>query len=180
MKSIIFLLVLVSIAACSNHQPIKTVDYVNLDRFMGKWYVIANIPTFIEKGAHNAVETYEKNPDGSIATTFYFNKNSFDGELVKYHPVATVVDKNSNAIWEMQFVWPFKADYRIIHVDKDYQMTIIGRNKRDYVWFMAREQSISESDFKKLMDIIHKQGYDTKEVQRVPHKPQQKDLSWRT
>ena len=30
---------------------LNTVDYVDLERFMGDWYVIANIPTFIEKGA---------------------------------------------------------------------------------------------------------------------------------
>ena len=180
MKLFIYLLFLVSIVGCSTHKPIKTADYVDLNRFMGKWYVIANIPTFIEKGAHNAVETYEKNLDGSIATTFYFNKDSFDGELVTYHPVGTVVDKDSNAVWEMQFVWPFKADYRIVHVDEDYQVTIIGRNKRDYVWLMAREPSISEADFNALMDIIHNQGYDKKEIQRVPHKPQPKDMAWRT
>ena len=28
---------------------LKTVDFVDLERFMGDWYVIANIPTFIEK-----------------------------------------------------------------------------------------------------------------------------------
>ena len=27
---------------------LKTVDFVDLKRFMGDWYVIANIPTFIE------------------------------------------------------------------------------------------------------------------------------------
>jgi apolipoprotein D and lipocalin family protein len=35
---------------------------VDLERFMGDWYVIANIPTFIEKGAHNAVEGYQMVP----------------------------------------------------------------------------------------------------------------------
>ena len=34
------------------------VKQVDLDRFMGDWYVIANIPTFIEKDAYNAIETY--------------------------------------------------------------------------------------------------------------------------
>ena len=69
------------LAGCGAQQPeLKTVDYVDLDRFMGDWYVIANIPTFLEKGAHNAVETYEMNDDGSIATTFVFRDGSFDGE----------------------------------------------------------------------------------------------------
>ncbi len=33
---------------------------------MGSWYVIANIPNFLEKGAHNAVETYELDDDGTF------------------------------------------------------------------------------------------------------------------
>ena len=52
------------------HPPIEPVDYVDIDRFMGDWYVIANIPSYIEKGAHNAVESYQLNEDGSIATSF--------------------------------------------------------------------------------------------------------------
>ena len=60
-------------SACASKAPeMETVDYVDLERFMGDWYVIANIPTFVEKGAHNAVETYELNPDGTIRTTFTF------------------------------------------------------------------------------------------------------------
>ena len=52
-------------------QPIQTVKHVDLDRFMGDWYVIANIPTFIETDAYNAIETYQLNNDGTIATTFH-------------------------------------------------------------------------------------------------------------
>ncbi len=61
-------LVLVVLSACASKAPeMKTVDYVDLDRFMGDWYVIANIPTFLEKGAHNAVENYQLNEDGTMA-----------------------------------------------------------------------------------------------------------------
>ena len=45
-----------TLSACSNMEPLQTVDQVDLDAFMGDWYVIANIPTVIEKGAHNAME----------------------------------------------------------------------------------------------------------------------------
>ena len=49
---------------------LETVDYVDLKRFMGDWYVIANIPTFIEKGAVNAVESYELDSKGRINTVY--------------------------------------------------------------------------------------------------------------
>ena len=58
---------------------LRTVDYVDLERFMGDWYVIANIPTFIEKGAVNAVESYELDSKGRINTTFTFRKGSSTG-----------------------------------------------------------------------------------------------------
>ena len=114
---------------------------------MGDWYVIANIPTFIEKDAYNAVESYSLNKDGTVATTFRFREGSITGEEKTYHPTGYVLDTQSNAIWGMQFIWPFKADYRIVFVAEDYSQTIIGRNQRDYIWIMARTPQITEEDY---------------------------------
>ena len=75
-------LFIVSIFSCldstdnKNGNVMKTVDYVDIERFMGDWYVIANIPTFIEKEATNAIESYRLDKDGNIATTFTFFKKS--------------------------------------------------------------------------------------------------------
>ena len=75
------------LSACASRGPeMKTVEYVDIERFMGSWYVIANIPTFLEKGAHNAVETYELDEDGSIKTTFTFRADGFDGEQKQFYP----------------------------------------------------------------------------------------------
>ena len=108
------LLAVFLILGCQTMKPIHTVDYVDLNRFMGDWYVIANIPTFIEKDAYNAIESYRLENDGTVATTFRFNKGSLDGPLKEYHPRGFIRDKESNAVWGMQFIWPFKAEYRII------------------------------------------------------------------
>lgn len=154
--------------ATSQRQPIRVEEKVDLERFMGSWYVIANIPTFVEKGAHNAVESYALNPDGTIATTFTFNAGSFDGKLKKHTPKGFVRDKNSNAVWGMQFIWPFKGDYRIVYLNRDYTQTIIGREKRDYVWVMARSPKISETEYQKLVQMVAAEGYDLSQLQKVP------------
>lgn len=161
---------LLTLAGCTSHPPIKTAEHVDLQRFMGDWYVIANIPTSIEKGAHNAVESYRLDDDGTIATTFSFRKDGFDGERKTYHPTGYVFDTQSNAVWGMQFIWPIKADYRIVHVNQDYTQTIIGRVKRDYVWLMARTPSISEQDYQALLQIIAQEGYDISKVRTVPQR----------
>lgn len=146
------------------------VEYVDIDRFMGEWYVIASIPTFLEDEAFNAVERYEQNPDGTIATTFTFRNGSFDGEKKTYTPTGFVGEHDSNAIWGMRFLWPIKADYRIVYLDDAYTQTIIGRNKRDYVWIMARTPSIPESDYDALVDRVAKLGYELDDLRRVPQR----------
>jgi len=150
------------------HPPLATVPAVDLKRYMGDWYVIANIPTFIEKGAHNAVESYRLDTDGTIAVTFTFRDGAFDGKPKKYTPRGFVRGDPSNAIWGMQFIWPIKADFRITHLAEDYSQTVISREKRDYVWIMARTPTIPEADYRRLLNIVGEQGYDVKKVQRVP------------
>ena len=146
----------------------QTVDYVDLERFMGDWYVIANIPTFLEKGAHNAVETYAMNDDGTIATTFTFRKDSFDGEIKQYNPKGFITDTETNALWGMRFIWPIKADYRVVYLDDDYTQTVIGRQKRDFVWIMARTPTIPDEDYERILSFVESLGYDMSKVQKVP------------
>ena len=181
MKFIILILPLITLlSACGSHnvKPINTVEYVDLNRFMGDWYVIANIPTFIETDAVNAIESYEMNQDGSIATTFTFYEGSPDGERKQYNPTGFIVDQESNALWDMQFIWPFKAEYRVIYLDEDYQITIIGRSKRDYVWLMARLPVIGDDTYDKLLKYMASQGYDIEKIQRVPQVwPKQSDTA---
>jgi apolipoprotein D and lipocalin family protein len=162
-----------ALAACASgpsQAPIETVERVDLERFMGDWYVIANIPTFIEKGAHNAIESYKLDPDGSIATTFTFRKDGLDGELKTYTPRGFVEDRRSNAVWGMQFVWPIKGDFRIVWLDEAYSQTVIGRNKRDYVWIMARQPTMPEADYRRIVEFLAAQGYDTTKIQKVPQR----------
>lgn len=148
----------------------KVVDYVDIERFMGSWYVIANIPTFLEKGAHNAVETYSLNDDGTVATVFTYRKDGFDGKLKEYSPKGFILEHESNALWGMRFVWPIKADYRIVYLDDDYTTTIIGRQNRDFVWIMARTPTISELEYENLTKFVESIGYDTSKLLRVPQR----------
>lgn len=163
---------LLSLAGCRGAAgpPIPTVPHVDLPRFMGDWYVIASIPTFLEKDAHNAVESYAMNPDGSIATTFSFRAGAFDGPEKRHTPTGFVRDDGSNAIWGMQFVWPIEAEYLIAHVSPDYSETVIARNARDYVWIMARTPEITDADYARLVELVRSYGYDESRLVRVPQR----------
>ena len=161
--------VVLALAGCRSAQaPIELAQHVDLNRFMGDWYVIANIPTFLETDAYNAIESYRLDTDGTIATTFTFNKGAANGPQKLYRPRGFVIDRESNAIWGMRFVWPIKSDYRIVHVDENYSQTIIGREARDYVWIMARTPTVPAADYQRLIKRVQDAGYDVEMIHKVP------------
>ena len=160
---------LTSACVSQNPSPIQPVSYVNLNQFMGDWYVIACIPTVIETEAYNAIESYQLEKDGSIKTTFVFRKGGFDGPEKRYNPRGFVVENTGNAIWGMQFIWPFKSEYIVAYLDKDYTSTIIARNARDYVWIMARTPFIDDSQYQELTKTVANLGYDVSKLRKVPH-----------
>ena len=170
MPSLLLIATLAGCAAVSEAplKPVALVAQVDLPRFMGDWYVIANIPTFLEKGAHNAKDSYRLEADGTIATTFSFNADAFDGPRKEYGSRGFVLDGGANAVWGQQYVWPVKADYRISYLSADYAQVVITREKRDYVWIMARPPTLAEADYQRLAAFVGTQGYDVRQLQRVP------------
>ncbi|MEO8359617.1 MAG: lipocalin family protein [Vicinamibacteria bacterium] len=169
-RTLTLLLCLLPLAADAADRPrLKTVEKVDLQRFMGPWYVIAAIPTSIEKQSFNAVETYRLDSNGTIDTVFTFNKGAFDGPPKRYKPRGFVKDKVNNSTWGMRFIWPFKSEFLITYLNDDYSQTIISRNKRDYVWIMARTPEIPEADYQKMLDRVTEQGYDPTKLRKVPH-----------
>lgn len=162
-----------ALAACAGQggtRPVEPVDHVDLERFMGDWYVIASIPTRFERGAHNAVESYSRDEKGRIRTVFRYRKDGFDGELETMTPTGFVRDGTGNAVWGMQFVWPIRAEYIIAWLDAGYSETIVARSKRDYVWIMARTPTLPEARYRRLVEAVAAMGYDTTRLQRVPQR----------
>jgi len=167
--AVTFLTALISACGVSPQKvTVPVVASVDLPRFMGPWYVIGVIPTFIEKDIYNAIESYELAPDGTIKTTFTFNKGAFDGPAKQMEPKGFVIPGTNNAIWGMQFVWPIKAEYVISHVDADYTETIIARSARDYVWIMARTPTMDEARYAELVKKVADMGYDVSKLVKVP------------
>jgi len=166
-------LVVSMISACQSTPsapPLPAPPQVDLARYMGDWYVIGNIPTFPEKNAFDAFENYSLRPDGRIATTFTYRDGGFDAPLKTMTPIGTVVDPASHAIWTMQFIWPFEADYRILYIDPAHSQVVVGREKRDYLWIMSRTRTLPDADYQRLLKLSADLGYDISKVRRVPQR----------
>lgn len=169
----LWILALAALAAgcLSTAMPtVPVVAGVDLPRFMGDWYVIASIPSYPERQAYDAMESYELRPDGRIQTTFRYRDGSFEAPLKTMRPVGTVVQGTGNAVWGMQFIWPIKAEYVISYLDADYSETLIARSKRDYAWIMARTPQISAAAYAADVGRLKAMGYDVSKLRKVPQR----------
>lgn len=152
----------------------KTVEAIDLDRFMGKWFVIASRATFLEEGAHNAIEEYQiakKDPEGlhEIAISFNFNEDRFDGDVESIPQKGWIYNPKTNAHWKVSPFWPLKFDYLIIGIADDYSWTAVGVPNQAYLWIMARTLDMTDDELQKILKDLEATGYDIKDVKRIPH-----------
>lgn len=162
-------LCLVAVAAsAASLPPIQPVSHVDLPRFMGKWYLIATIPTSYGKDAYNAVETYTLKPDGNIHTTFSFHEGGFDGTYKHIESTGYVTPGTGNAVWGVKVLLLLKAQYVVAYLAPDYSQMIVARDKRDYVWVFARTPQVSQAGYAMLAAKVRALGYPPSKLRKVP------------
>jgi apolipoprotein D and lipocalin family protein len=161
-----------SFGCTSVKTPLKTVQYVDLSRYMGDWYVIANIPYFAEKNCFDSIESYALRPDGNIDNWFTCRKKSFDAPLErKANALATVTDKTSNAVWQVRFFKILSVKYLILDLDPNYQWVAVGHPSRRYGWIMARTKTLDAATYQGILRRLANQGYDPAKFKMVPQRP---------
>lgn len=159
-----------SLGGCmSSRQPLQTVAHVDLPKYMGDWYVIANIPYFAEKDCVDSIESYALRPDGDIDNWFSCRKNSFDAPLKrKASARASIEDKGSNATWRVRFFRVVSVKYQIVDLDPGYQWVAVGHPSRRYGWIMARSKTLADSTYHQILSRLGTQGYDIARFVKVP------------
>lgn len=168
---VIVCLGVVPLAACtSTKPPIQTVEHVDLSRYMGRWYVIATIPTPLAQDAHNAVETYRLNPDGTVCTWFRRRPGSFSAPVELLHSTAEVRKGSGDAEWGVQFIWPITLQYLVGWLSPDYSQVMVVRDARDYLWYMARSPQVSSAAYSAMLERAEAMGYDTGKIIKVPQR----------
>jgi apolipoprotein D and lipocalin family protein len=166
------LILVLQLCGCLSTSPqrtsLKTVNHVDLNRFMGEWYVIGTIPWIVEKNNVGTMDIYRMRPDGKVSITYAFHKKDLSARREEMHALGTVLDRQSNARWGVQFLWPFQAPYLVIDLAPDYSTTIIGYPSRDLIWIMARTPTLSEPTYSFLLRKAAAQGYDISRIVKVP------------
>ncbi len=168
----LLLLILTASGCTSMKEPLRPVPHVDLPRYMGDWYVIANIPYFAEKNCVDSIESYALRSDGDIDNWFSCRDKSFDAPMKrKATALAVVEDKTSNAVWHVKFFKVISVKYVILDLDPNYQWVAVGHPSRNYGWVMSRSKTMDEGTYQAVLASLVSQGYDVSRFKKVPQQP---------
>ncbi|WP_242926533.1 lipocalin family protein [Pontibacter vulgaris] len=156
-----------AVSSCSRtYAPLATVPEVDLNRYMGKWYEIASIPQRFSKGCHCTTAEYKLNAsEGYVEVYNSCRKNSASGKLSDVKGKAYPVDGSNNSKLKVQFFWPFKGDYWILELDKDYQHVVVGSPDRESLWILSRKPTLDKETYNQLVLSAKTKGFPVEQLQ---------------
>lgn len=160
---------LVTVACRKKHAPLEVASYVDINRYAGEWYEIARLPVYFQKDCYATKARYTLQPDGTVAVYNTCRKGSVDGKLRDAEGKAYVVDTSTNAKLKVQFFWPFKGDYWILDVGKEYEYAVVGEPARENLWILSRQTNMDQNVLSRIVEKAKSQGFDTSQLIYTEH-----------
>ncbi len=148
-----------------NDAPPQTVAYVDLVRYMGKWYEIARYTKWFEKDMTHVTAEYIYDRNQPYVTVI--NSGIKHGKKKTAKGKAFVVEGSNNAKLLVQFFWPFKGDYWIIDLDQDYQWAIVSDRNRSTLWILSRTAQMDEALYYRLLKSLEAKGFHLDKLERT-------------
>lgn len=145
-----------------------TVDYVDLESYLGTWYEIAAIPAIFEAGCVGTTATYDFSQTEDVSVLNTCNVGWRGGPERIAEAEAWIVDTETNAKLKVQFDGsPVAGDYWIIDLDEDYQWAAVGEPSRNYFWVLSRTPLLDEATYNGIIERAVEQGYDAERIKKA-------------
>lgn len=149
------------VSATAN-SSVTSVAAVDLARYSGKWFEIANFPMFFQRNCiGDTTAEYGLTPEGDVSVT---NRCRTDSGFDQAQGKATVVDGSNNARLKVSFFWPFRSDYWVIGLDADYRWAVVGNPNRKYLWVLSRAPKLPKELLETALKAAQTQGFDLSQL----------------
>ena len=149
---------------------------IEVDKVMGKWYVIGVLPTPFEKEAHNAVEIYTWNAaKNRVDVDFTFNYKALDGPVKSVPQCLRLPDYpvTTSGRWKAE---PYsngciRLDYIVMDLAEDYSWIVVGHPGRSYLWIMSKSTTLDKEIYDRAVALGKENGFPVENIYTVPHSP---------
>lgn len=158
--------------SCSNNTTMKTIDTstvetLEVEKYLGKWYEIARFPHSFEKGLVGVTASYSMRSDGKIRVINQGYKGSLEGKLSTAEGKAKFPEPNDPTRLKVSFFLFFYGDYYVLELDQDYQWAMVGSSSPNFLWILSRTSQMDEGVYQMLLERARSRGYDLTQLIRV-------------
>ena len=122
---------------------------IDLQRFMGRWYVIGRVPNFVERGHVASVNTYTLRGGDRVSIRYQF-RDGFNAPEEELDLRARVDEDSGNRRWRTWFYKVVPTHTRVLEVAPDYSWALIGYPGREMAWIFAREPDMDSALYRQL------------------------------
>ncbi|AHY57637.1 lipocalin family protein [Stenotrophomonas rhizophila] len=148
---------------------------IDLQKFMGTWYVIGRVPNPIERGHVASVNEFSLRGDQKVSITYRY-RNGFSEPLQELTVRASVDEESGNHNWRTWFYKIVPTHTRVLEVAPDYSWAMLGYPGREMAWIFARQPDMDKELYKELATRLRDEyGVNTDKLKRVPQHPEQVD-----
>lgn len=155
-KVFIATLILILYSCSSSDIDNSTVQSLDLDRYLGRWYEIARFDHSFERKMTHCTAVYARQPDGDIRVK---NKGLKNGKWKTSNGKIKLT--NEPGVLRVSFWGPFYSDYRILMLASDYSYALVGSNSDNYLWILSRTPQLKSDTLNRILNEATSRGYDT-------------------
>lgn len=163
MKKLMILLLTLSFQVMAGGgRDLPTAEYVDIDRYLGKWYAISSLPQFFTRNCIGQTADYAAiNPQTISVVNTCLKKNG--QSVIKGQAVVKNAATNAELIVTFNSfftrLFRVKGDYTIVKLDPEYRYVLVGDKKRNSMWILSRTKVMPENDYVEYVDFANEQGF---------------------
>jgi apolipoprotein D and lipocalin family protein len=166
-------------AVAAPQTPVRTVPFVDLDRYAGDWFEVARFPNRFQRQCVGDVRaSYARRADGRVDV---LNQCRTDDRRIEARGIARVVDDRTFARLKVRFAPAWLAflpivwgDYWIIGLAEDYSWAVVGSPDREYLWILARTPRLDDESTAAALAIARANGFDVERLIQAAHEGSQR------
>ena len=135
-----------------------TVDNLDVERYMGRWYELARYDHRFERNMERCEAYYALESDGNIAV----RNSGIDTKtgLLRIVDGKAKLGKQPGQL-RVSFFLFFYSDYNVLALGENYDWSLVGSKSPKYLWILSRTPSLPESTIEHILAIARARGYDT-------------------
>ena len=162
------LLATLGLAGLAHAAPPPKAVAIDPQRYAGKWYEIASLPTPLQRRCVGDVTVeYTVAPQGALHID---NRcRTKHGDVAAMSGLAVPPEQAAGAQYRAEFLQP-TPDYWIIGLDSEYRWAVVGSPDRKTLWILSRTPQLPASLLERARQAARAQGYTLDELRYTPQR----------